>query len=505
MPTQKREAKFDDELELASYLSSYRDLVEKIKEKYLSNEKIELNQTQEIEAQQNKQSIQKANGTSLISKIVNGLLFILLQLEISIKEMRKYIKQYEINEEIMSKKIKEEIEEIINIQNRMLESSLKEYYEMQKRKEEIRKEMEQLMIKISIINKRLDEIWKEQHLIVANMITNLDKVVEISLEINNEQKTISFSMREVRDEIQKNAFSERKSYLSNTPELIIFNSMMEVINNQFFTLYNIAPEFVSTKTQSICNNLSIEVIQGDPNKIVNLNNFHALENEKNHHIEDKKILDSRLNNLEDENLHIISSMNCLELTLEKESQKVYTIFQHVESSIEDYKIKNFMPANEEKYKGNLDNKDESLLKTNVEIDERLKPLEIKHDIAKVVPSDIPSSTIENTLSNVMDKKDNKELTHNSETKTRAPRKKRINLLDDIVIEQENTGEKAQENKEAKSPGLLVATGLFTSRHANDATIDKSQITHNKDKASNDKNAATDKDAPAEHETPRRSF
>ncbi len=58
----------------------------------------------------------------------------------------------------------------------------------------------------------------------------------------------------------------------------------------------------------ISNNLSKEVIQSDPNKIVNQNNFNVLENEKNHHIEDKKLLDARLNNLEEENLNIISSI-----------------------------------------------------------------------------------------------------------------------------------------------------------------------------------------------------
>lgn len=153
MPETKRSAGIINKSEQMYYLSSIRDALIKInilKEKFRHSQ-IERKQSQEIQAAKDKNTIQNSHGNILISKNVEGLLFALLQLEKHTYETHEYIKQYELNNLIMAQKLKNEIDNLIEIKRILFTKLQLEYNELQKKKAAIEAKIIMLIQRISTI------------------------------------------------------------------------------------------------------------------------------------------------------------------------------------------------------------------------------------------------------------------------------------------------------------------------------------------------------------------
>lgn len=182
----------------------------------------------------------KATGTTMDVYFEEKIaFFIQLKQLIHESESHEYVKQYELNEKISEQKHKEQEEEMIELK-KIREEFQRQYEEFIEK----RKEINALMNEITQLNKQLDQIWKEQHDIVASMIVNLDSMIEVPLEkifgahyvrdpLNEENNKIKITMRELQQRIIRNGHpSKRKDDKEMTARDIMHESIYELLNEK---------------------------------------------------------------------------------------------------------------------------------------------------------------------------------------------------------------------------------------------------------------------------------
>lgn len=315
MPALNKSAALDETNLIISQLD-YHSFINKLKDAIKKNNEYE---NKFILAEKNLKDIHLSNTTPLISKVLDGTLLAIVQMQASTKQMQNYIEQYEENNTVNAKKIQHEIMIILDKHRMLLEYIQREYDEFLKKQEQIKKEIEILALQISILNNRLNEIWLEQHRIIASMFTD-DTVIHIPLNFNDKEIMISVSMHELRDEIIQTAASRSSDNFELNLEEILSYSIKEI----FYKKYNQATEPVSESALNQASEnaaqQSLAILKADPNFINHHNHLLALESEKAEIITEIKIHRNNLITLQHNNENLVSSMNqCL--TIMKEQEK----------------------------------------------------------------------------------------------------------------------------------------------------------------------------------------
>ena len=149
----------------------------------------------------------------------------------------------------------------------------KEYDDFQKRNEErLKEERNRLLARLIEINKRLDEILKEQQEIIVKMVMNLDEMIEMRLEdipglrdfvkdLAEENKVIRISRYALQQSIISSSKEQRPDDMNVTPASIIGDNLYKLLKKQLPYLGEAITPETDQEIQQYATNVGKQALQ----------------------------------------------------------------------------------------------------------------------------------------------------------------------------------------------------------------------------------------------------